>query len=216
MIYFKHLIAILKKEINNTLPGKEAHKLMRPDISFTEENNARKSSILILLYPEENEIKTLLILRKEYNGFHSHQISFPGGKFEDFDKSLIDTALREAHEEIGIDINSIKIIGQLTSLYIPISNFLVFPLLGYSYNKPILKKNNFEVEKIIEINISDLLNPVNIKEGEFLVQDRKVKAPFYNINNYKIWGATAMIISELLEIIKKVNTVIETDALQQS
>ena len=173
MIYFKHLIAILKKEINNTLPGKEAHKLMRPDISFTEENNARKSSILILLYPEENEIKTLLILRKEYNGFHSNQISFPGGKSENFDKSLIDTALREAHEEIGVDINSIKIIGQLTSLYIPISNFLVFPLLGYSYNKPILKKNNFEVEKIIEINISDLLNPVNIKKGEFLISDRK-------------------------------------------
>lgn len=206
---FKQLIKILKTEIKKPLPGKEAQMLMNPDIVFTKNKNARKSSILIHLYPKNNKIKTILILRVKYNGFHSNQIAFPGGKFENSDKSLSYTAIREANEEIDIDINCIKKIGQLTPLLIPISNFLVFPFLSYSDEKPVLKKNNSEVEKIIEINISDLFNAENIKKGEFIVNDKKISAPFYNINNYKIWGATAMIISELLEIIKKAKKLLE-------
>ncbi len=212
MINFHKLIKKLQDINDKDLPGKQAQYLMLPPNTGKEELNnfsnyskTKKSSVLVLLYPDKDSIKTVLILRAKYNGIHSHQISFPGGKKEIFDNSLFDTALREANEEIGIDISKVKIIGNLSKLYIQPSNFLVLPILSYTDEKPQFKANNTEVEQIIEISLSDLLNKNNIQKKEVLSSGNKIiTAPCFLINNFKIWGATAMIISELLEIIKNI------------
>ncbi|MEI7983695.1 MAG: CoA pyrophosphatase, partial [Bacteroidota bacterium] len=167
--------------------------------------NAIPSSVLLLLYPFEKEIGLVLIQRPDYIGVHSGQISLPGGKYEDDDESLIYTALREAKEEIGIDPVLVQILGQITELYIPPSNFIVTPVVGYMSIRPQFKADPKEVADIIEIRISDLMNTSNsqkkkmkLRHGFFL------RVPSYYIDGNIIWGATAMILSEFCAIIREV------------
>lgn len=166
---------------------------------------ARESAVLILLYEKNNKIHLVLIERSVYDGKHSGQISFPGGKKDVSDKNLKETALRETFEEIGLNATDISIIAQLSHLYIPVSNFLVFPFVGF-YNKiPKFIKDDFEVENIIEVSLETLLDKNNISEKTIKIPNKNIqfKTPIYKINNIDIWGATAMILSEFLEIIEK-------------
>ncbi len=202
---FGALIEKLQRNIQKELPGFEAQikmssmkRLMR--IALTKINGSKESSVLLLLYPSENTSKIVLIKRPEYKGVHGGQICFPGGKKEAQDKTNIDTALREAKEEIGININDVKIIGNLTDLYIPPSNYLVHPVIGYLDYKPIFKAEESEVEKILEVDISNLINPVIKETVVFRKLGIKLKAPYYDINNSVVWGATAMIMSEFIEL----------------
>ncbi|MCK5169213.1 MAG: CoA pyrophosphatase, partial [Bacteroidales bacterium] len=158
-----------------------------------------------LLYQKDMDLYISFIQRTEYNGPHSGQISFPGGKLEKRDKNIIETALRESHEEIGINTEKVNIIGQLTPLHIPISNFIVYPVIGMCEDTPTFKADINEVEKIIEIKLQDLINPNNCTSKEFKYGDLSFVAPIYSPNKLTIWGATAMILSEFLEIIKKNN-----------
>ncbi|MCK9422043.1 MAG: CoA pyrophosphatase [Bacteroidales bacterium] len=173
-------------------------------INFIQPDNAVQSSVLILLYPMNTEIGLVLMRRPDYIGIHSGQISFPGGKYEDDDKSLIYTALREANEEIGIDPILVQILGQLTELYIPPSNFLVTPVVGYMPFRPQFKADPKEVAAIIEIRISDLLNKSNIQKKKIkLRHGLSLKVPSFFIDDNIIWGATAMILSEFRIIIQE-------------
>lgn len=165
------------------------------------EDNAKKSAVLILFYPKNNQTHIALIKRSTDNSVHSAQISFPGGKSEVSDKSLIHTALREAEEEIGIVADSVKIIGSLTKLYIPPSNFDVFPFVGVTYSTPVFKPN-YEVQKILEVDLATLMNPATCTYKK--IQHRTGNdfvVPCYYIQGEVVWGATAMIISELMEMI---------------
>lgn len=199
--FFKNLKAELKKD----LPGVKAHVKMAPGIRdmFKPNTKSRKAGVLILLYPKNQELYVAFIRRTEYNGPHSGQISFPGGKIEEIDKDIIQTALRESKEEIGIDPSKVNIFGKLTRLHIPVSNFLVYPVIGRYETTPEFIADPTEVKEVLEIKLKDLMNPDNCTTKEFNYGEISFLAPIYNPNNITIWGATAMILSEFLEIVEK-------------
>lgn len=199
--FFNNLINELSKE----LPGEKAQLKMAPGIRdyFKPSTKSRKAGVLILLYPKNEYIYIAFIKRTEYDGPHSGQISFPGGKSEKSDNNIIETALRESQEEIGIIPDKVKVIGQLTPLNIPVSNFIVYPLIGIYDQEPAFTADPKEVEKILEIKLKDLLNPANCTRKEFNYGEIAFSAPIYCPSDITIWGATAMMLSEFLEIIKK-------------
>ncbi len=200
----------LRIGLSGTLPGTNSHKKMFPNVRFTgkkqpDKLNSKKSSVLILLYPKNNTLYIPFIQRHIYNGAHSGQISLPGGKYELSDKNLKHTALRETEEEIGIKPDSIEILGQLSSIYIPNSNFNVMPYIGFTNNTPVFTPDPFEVHSIIEAPLSKLIDPYSLDRYEKVINGVQIVAPCFNINNHKIWGATAMIISEFIDIINNSN-----------
>ena len=164
----------------------------------------RKAAVLILFYPNhKNDASFLLTKRASYSGTHSAQISFPGGKFEISDESLHNTALRESYEEVGVPSKKVNIFKEITDVYIPPSNFLVTPFMGYSLQKPSFKINN-EVDQIIEVSVTDLLNDKNIGSIEIETSYmKKTSVPCFQLNNFTVWGATAMMLSEIKESIIK-------------
>ncbi len=203
---FQIFIKFLELSLKKPLPGINAQLLIAPKINVNQtlKNNkehAKKSSILILIYPDAGEIMTVLIQRPKYHGVHSGQISFPGGKFEKCDKNIIQTALREANEEIGINISEVEILGNLSELYIPPSNFIVTPVVAYTNIKPEFKIDKKEVVETIEIKLSELQNKNTVQKKTIEVRGTKMEVPCYFIQEKIIWGATAMIISELLKLL---------------
>lgn len=174
-------------------------------MNFDQPENAILSSVLILLYPSSENIRFVLMLRPDYDGVHSGQISLPGGKYEDSDESLIYTALREAAEEVGIDPSRVQILGQLTELYIPPSNFIVTPVVGYLTSHPVFIADPMEVAKIIEVTLSEFLDDENVQNAEMKLRNGiKMSVPAFLIGGNVIWGATAMILSEFREILQEV------------
>ena len=193
----------LEKELKNSLPGKDAQKLMAPSfripgISHFKRKNFKESSVIILLYPVNGDLNTVFILRSP-NGPHRGEISLPGGKAEDIDISAAQTAMRECNEEIGVE-KDIKIIGRLTGLYVPFSNYMIYPFIGYVNYKPSFIPNIDEVEEIIEVRLKDLFAEENRMSKYIRLAFFKIRAPYYNIRGKHVWGATAMIISEFDEI----------------
>ena len=166
-------------------------------------NKPRKAAVLALFYPNKiNETTLLLTQRATYKGTHSAQISFPGGKTEESDKNLETTALREAFEEVGVVSSSVKMIRELTDIYIPPSNFLATPFLGFVDEKPNFILNH-EVAKIIEISVSDLLNDKHLTTVNLTTSYMKnIDVPCFKIDNHIIWGATGMMLSEIKELLK--------------
>lgn len=208
MSLFEEFIIKLKNKINEPLPGVEAQiRLVPPNRPRTRQAyiqgmNPRKAAVLALLYPKESIPHIVFTLRKQYPGVHSGQISFPGGKVEKEDANLVETALREANEEVGVKANNIEIIGNLTDVYIPPSNFLVNPVVGIHNTAPDFIKQESEVEEILEFQLDHFLDSSNLIEKEIRVRDKIIKTPAYQINGHIIWGATAMMMSELSEIVK--------------
>ena len=168
--------------------------------------NANRAGVMALFYPDENqETKLVLILRNTYNGVHSAQISFPGGKFEPNDVSLEKTAIRETSEEIGIPEKHIKVIKQLTEVYIPPSNFYVQPFVGIIIDTPRFIKQDDEVEEAIEVSFNHLLNDNNVISTSVKTSyNIEVEVPAYKLNGHIVWGATAMILSEIKDLLKNV------------
>lgn len=169
------------------------------DITF------QNSSVLILLYPHNNELNVVFMKRTMDNTPHSGQICFPGGRFEAGDNSLQDTALRETEEELGISATDIEIIGHLTPLQIQVSNMEVRPFVGVSYKKPLFKPNPREVEYLIEVRVKELLDPGIITRKVEYIRGDRIEFPYYNVRDNHIWGATAMILSEFLDILENIS-----------
>jgi 8-oxo-dGTP pyrophosphatase MutT (NUDIX family) len=197
----------LKLELSKELPGKEVQWLMAPkhrinDLPDSPGKDTLNAAVLILLYPLNDSIYTVMIQRQSYDGVHSAQISFPGGKNDLSDESNIHTALREAQEEIGIYPPGITIIGTLTPLFIPVSDFLVTPVIGWIPEKPAFSINTKEVDFLINANLNRLLNPALVRVKSIEVRGRIIEARYFDYENNMIWGATAMILQELLTIIK--------------
>jgi 8-oxo-dGTP pyrophosphatase MutT (NUDIX family) len=207
---FSQFIRKLEDQLNGPLPGQTAQLKMssmvriRELMNFIQPDNAVKSSVLVLLYPVDARINLVLMRRPDYTGVHSGQISLPGGKYEDSDESLIYTALREAREEIGIDPARVQILGQLTDLYIPPSNFIVTPVVGYLTSRPVFTPDPKEVANIIEITVDDLMNENNIQKKRMKLRNGiTMMVPSYFIEGQIIWGATAMMLSEFRELVKR-------------
>ncbi len=169
-------------------------------------NQPKRAAVLSLFYPnKENDTCILLTERASYKGTHSAQISFPGGKIDSTDSNLEETALRETFEEIGVRGESIHIVREITDVYIPPSNFLATPFLAYSTVKPNFI-TNYEVEQTIEIKVSDLLDDTNI--SEVLMNTSYMDnypVPCFKLNNYIVWGATGMVLSEIKEMFKQLS-----------
>ena len=209
---FTDFLNYVPKIAKENLIGEEAHQKMSPPerLAFIKENdpatfNPRKAAVLMLFYPKNEETHLVLILRNAYPGVHSSQIGFPGGKVETFDESLEATALRETHEEIGIAPEQISVVKAFSELYIPPSNFAVFPYLGYSKEELSFNPDPREVFGIIELSLVDLLDDNNfttqIMETSYM---KEVELPVFKFGEYIVWGATGMMLSELKEVVKKV------------
>jgi 8-oxo-dGTP pyrophosphatase MutT (NUDIX family) len=207
---FTAFIESIKINLATPLPGISSQLKMAglrrfmKDGTIVVPDDARKGAVLILLYPYHEKIYLVFIKRTEYPGVHSGQISFPGGGMEPVDQDLADTALREAEEEIGVNRNSVIAIGKLTDLFIPPSNFLVTPLVGYTIERPDFRPDPDEVDHILEFPLEELLNESNVLEKEITIfPDVNIKVPCYYLDGNVIWGATAMIFSELIDVIRK-------------
>ena len=208
---FVRFITQLKYRLQQPLPGEDAQFMMVPfgrpklkDIPM-DIYNPKKSAVLILLFPHEGTIKTVFIVRPVYDGVHSGQVAFPGGKFDEGDMDLKQTALRETHEEIGVTPEKIEIIGNLTDVYINPSNFLVTPYIGYINEHPQFIPDRHEVEKVVTYDVLQLGN--STIKSEKLIQlsgGFEIKTPYYDVEGLTVWGATAMMISELNEVIKDI------------
>lgn len=195
----------VSKKLKNPLPGESAHRIMQATsamrMSFKPNNRTRKSAVLILFYPYQNEIYFPLILRPAYDGVHSGQVAFPGGRYELSDENLIRTALREAQEEIGLRLTDVTILGSLTELFIPPSNFYVLPVVAAMPYRPDFYPDAREVEDIFEIKLTEIFDTNIIGSSVIQIRGEQVQAPHYEVQGYKIWGATAMMISELLSVL---------------
>lgn len=201
----------LKHRLGLPLPGLEAQVRMahierQINLSrYQTPTHAKPSSVLILLYEIEGRIKLPLILRPGDSGIHSGQVSLPGGKFEPGDVNLSHTALRETQEEIGILAESIEILGRLTQLYIPPSNFLVSPYVGVITTEPVFIPQEKEVVKVIPLDLEYLMDEEKVKEKEIrLANGQSIQTPYYNVGGEIVWGATAMILSELKSLLYEI------------
>jgi 8-oxo-dGTP pyrophosphatase MutT (NUDIX family) len=204
---FSETIIGLQKEVGGELPGMDAHLTMTPyrRLTKTIPDNYRESSVLLLLYEKEGVIYFPLILRKSYNGVHSNQMSFPGGKKELLDTNFYETALRETNEEIGVLKTNVSLLGELSSIYIPPSNFMVYPYVGFVKNPISFIKDSREVEAIFEIPLLDLLNENIIGETTVELSSKmQLKTPYFNLQNKVVWGATAAILAEFKVLLKNV------------
>lgn len=195
------------------LPGETAQLKMSPPyrqalLKMNEQviKNSKKAAVMALFYPNiNNETHVVLIKRKTYKGVHSAQFGFPGGKVERSDGSMMYTALRETEEEIGIPKHAISNIKALTELYIPPSNFTVFPYFGTLLKTPMFVKQETEVAAIVEVSLQDFLNEKVV--SSMLVKTSyniEVEVPAYNLNGNMVWGATAMMLSEIKELLNTV------------
>jgi 8-oxo-dGTP pyrophosphatase MutT (NUDIX family) len=157
--------------------------------------------VLILLYPENRSIHTVLMQRHNYEGVHGGQISLPGGKKEPSDDNLIQTAVREAFEETGVDPSKISVIGTLTPLFIPVSNIIVTPVVGWNKEKPVFKHQPEEVVFLIDVDLKTLLDPGIVKTKPIEIRGELIEVKYFDYEGNIIWGATAMILQELITIL---------------
>lgn len=206
---FNSFLSHLSKIQHKPLGGMESQFKMAPKLRLKfddekiAERNPRDSAVMALFYPDkEHNTRFLLTLRPNYNGAHSGQISFPGGKVEKEDKNLTETALRETFEETGIKQKDIVLYRQITKTYIPPSNFWVTPFIGYIDFTPTFTPNS-EVDKFIEVKTDELLKDSNLKKTTLSTSYIKnMEVPCFSFNNHIVWGATAMILSEIKDLLK--------------
>ncbi|PKQ70186.1 NUDIX hydrolase [Raineya orbicola] len=207
-MFFTEIEKLAKRIASGNLPGKEAQIRMVSDrfkdryFELKPNAQTREGAVLILLYPENNTLGLPLILRPEHEkGVHSGQAAFPGGKKDETDKDFIQTALREAQEEVNLDTSQVKIVGQISPLFIFASNFMVYPTVAYVEKKPILEPNPTEVAEIFFTNIEKLKNPATIKKTIISTPQYNFETPYFDVAGKIVWGATAMMLSELIALI---------------
>lgn len=200
----------LRHSLVNKFLKSSAHFHLMPAIRVHEMQNLDKmvnpkpSSVLILLFEKDQKVYFVVTQRQMYDGIHSGQISLPGGKADSSDINAEYTALRETWEEIGIESHKLEVIGQLSDLYIPPSNFIVSPFVAICREIPMYIRDETEVAQIVEIDLDMLMDDSAIKSKQFVGGKSIIEAPYFDIGGVEIWGATAMILSEFKSIIEEI------------
>ncbi len=209
-IEFTKLCQHLKHRLTQALPGHQAHDTFRAksvgDVRprFHHKDPPRPGAVLILLYEDEGDIKFPLIKRPEYIGAHGGQISLPGGKAEP-GEDAIQTALREGEEEIGISKETLTVLGKLSDFFVIPSNYIVTPIVSFTASSPVFKPDPYEVSKIFEARIDDLVAEDAVKEKEILAAGKyRMMAPHFEVEQEIVWGATAMMLNEFRVILKDI------------
>ncbi|MDZ4822605.1 MAG: CoA pyrophosphatase [Flavobacteriales bacterium] len=212
-----HWIERVKQQLSLPLPGEKAHEMamtyQRPTAleARKSEKPPKESAVLMLLFPRMHqglesmlEWFTVLILRQQYDGTHSGQVAFPGGKKEPGDASLEQTALRETQEEIGVMADQIEIIGKLTEIFIPPSNYTVQPYVGVLKSEPLFFPDTKEVDRVMVEPIDTIMlsHTVQVKPIFLPHYNVTVKSPYFDIQGHTVWGATAMMLMEFREMVK--------------
>jgi 8-oxo-dGTP pyrophosphatase MutT (NUDIX family) len=197
----------IRKALEQNLPGADSHQKLLPpyrDLDAPEEEKkiAKKSSVLLLLFEENKDLKACLIKRPKHMKFHAGQIALPGGQIEKGETAL-QTALRETEEEIGITSEKIEILGSLSELYVSVSGFLIHPFVGWLKTKPKFAINKNEVEKTVLFPVSKYRNTFD--QMELNTVTGKLKVPCIKFEDEILWGATAMILAEFYDVLKKLS-----------
>jgi 8-oxo-dGTP pyrophosphatase MutT (NUDIX family) len=202
---FASTIAHVRRCLADPLPGFEAQLQMAPayrqnaTLAHIDDKDCREAGVLALLFPIEDEPHLLLTVRRDDLRQHGGQISFPGGRRE-ADETLLETALREAHEEVGVVPEEVEVLGPLTPLYIPPSNFCVHPFVGALSVTPVLYPQDAEVSAILRVPLVHLLTPATRRREPWNLRGQEIEIPFLDVEGHKVWGATAMMLGELLAL----------------
>lgn len=198
--------AKIRAKLMSSLPGHKAHSKIMAHRKPLDQlggipKDAKQSAVLLLVYPRKRQDHIVFILRSTYEGVHSAQVGLPGGKVEEQDKDLLATALREANEELAIDEDKIEVLGQLSSLYVPPSNFVIHPFIAVQKTEPTFVPDEHEVAEIIEYPISELVKEEALIDTIVKVPGGKMKTKGFMLEDRILWGATAMIIQEFVDLI---------------
>jgi 8-oxo-dGTP pyrophosphatase MutT (NUDIX family) len=210
---FQNFLDISPKLRKIKLPGEQAHYKLAPMLRFKELEKIddialrkpKQAAVMAVFYPGPvKETRFALILRKTYKGVHSNQVGFPGGRVEVEDRDLQHTALRETEEEVGIPQHEVEVLRELTKLYIPPSNFWVQPFIGVMQGSPSFVPQEEEVEAVLEINLVDFLSDSCLTTETLSTSyASNIEVPAFLLNGHVVWGATAMMLSEMKEIIRQ-------------
>jgi 8-oxo-dGTP pyrophosphatase MutT (NUDIX family) len=203
------VVARLKRRLSGPLPGHDAFLELsgykRPDLERARQLDPppRESAVLALIYPKDSVLHLLLMVRPTYDGVHSGQVSFPGGKREPSDVDLAQTALREFGEETGADPRQVNVLGELSSVYIPPSRMLVTPYVGFAERIGPWQPDTKEVARLLEVPMEHVMRNDILKRREQFIQimGRSVEIPYFDLAGEVVWGATAMMIAELRELL---------------
>lgn len=195
----------LHQSLSEGLPGELAHQIVMPlkrplsSAAKKESTDFRESAVGIILYPFNKSINCILIRRPSYDGAHSGQISFPGGKRDQGDEDLVFTARRECEEEIAVPHDHLRLIHPLTEVFIPVSKFLVQPYVFYTEQIPTLIPDQREVEEIIHFDVFELTKKADVKRISIPINSGLTlkDVPYFEINGHVVWGATAMMLAEM-------------------
>ena len=207
MLTFHEVIDALRQRLQGPLPGTQAQLTMAPahrqdpEQFRAERKMCQEAAVLVPIYPELSHPMVLLIVRPANLKSHGGQISFPGGRRE-ADEPLWQTALRETEEELGILATSITLLGALTPLYIPVSHFCVYPFVGSLQALPPLKPCPEEVAAVLRVPLERLLDPHAQRCELWDIRGQRTQVPFFEVESHRIWGATAMILAELLALLR--------------
>ena len=197
----------LAERLDRSLPGHEAHLTMAPRYPArradpsVDERDCREAGVLVLLVRYDGDPAVVLTVRREHLPDHAGQISFPGGQREG-DESLLDAALREAEEEVAPPPASVRVLGRLTPLYIPPSNFCVHPFVGRTEVAPELHPTDEEVEQVLRVPLAHLLDPATRTTEPRRLDGTDVEMPYYDVAGRTVWGATAMMLAEFLAVVR--------------
>lgn len=210
---FVDFLKVLPKISNLPLPGQTAQFLMAPMERVKElkaidiaKLNPRQAGVMALFYPNDlGETTLVLMLRKTYKGVHSNQVGFPGGKVEMEDANMEETALRETEEEIGISRGDITVLKKMTNIYIPPSNFWVQSFIGYVQEKPSFVPQESEVESLIYVPLTEFLSETSLITTTLSTSyASEITVPAFQLQGHVVWGATAMMLSEVKSLLKQV------------